>query len=257
MPGWTATTIGPSAKLQSRAGTALMGAATTPTPGPSSVGPVNALAQLPITADVLRSPSMNLVDPTLASRPFVNPNTGAREVAAQASVYQQPNVPAFLQEAVSKLNAEQALRRSMQSELLNKIMSNAQAGGPDAYLWQEALRAASVTPGAHVNFAAPIENPALAAAQQTAAQAYQQEAAQRTHAVMAANQATNNLHRLEMQRSALGNAAFGMYQGSPQQKLDQRLFDATLAATPTSSVQLLGRSAARNSGGWTPTMPTY
>ncbi len=131
------------------------------TPQVSAVGPVNALAQNNVTADSLRTTASSLADPSLGSRKYVNPNTGIRDVAASGSVYAQPDVPAFLSQAVSSLNAEQSLRRSLQAEWNDKLLRGAtgQIAGADPYVWMEALRAASVSPGASVAFGQQIADP--------------------------------------------------------------------------------------------------
>lgn len=136
-------------------------AASLVTPQDSAVGPVNALAQNNVTADSLRTTPSTLADSALGSRRFVNPNTGIRDAAVSASVYAQPDTPAFLSQAVSQLNAEQALRRSLQAEWNDKLLRGAtgQIGGADPYVWMEALRAASVSPGASVAFGQAIQDP--------------------------------------------------------------------------------------------------
>lgn len=244
---WTATSIAPRSSLASRTPSA-----TLPALPESSVGPINSYSQLPITADMLRAASPDFInDSSLASRSPTSP--GAGTVAASTSVYRQPNAPAFLQQSIANLNAEQALRRSSQAELLDRITKGVAAGGPDAYLWMEALRAASVSPGAHVNFAEAIQNPVAAQAQFDAAQAFKQKTQQNTSAINTAQNAASNVAKLQQRRTALGSAPFGMYQNSPQQRLDQQLMDAQMAAQPESSVQKLGRAAAGNNLAF----PTY
>lgn len=136
--------------------------ATLVTPKPSATGAVNALAQNNVTADALRTTPSTLADSSLGSRRFKNPNTGIRDVAASASVYNQADVPAFLSQAVSSLNAEQALQRSLQAEWNDKLLRGAMgqySGSADPYVWMEALRAASVGPGSSVNFGQAIQDP--------------------------------------------------------------------------------------------------
>lgn len=223
----------------------------------SSVGSINALAQLPITADSMKTMSPDFLnDPTLGSRTTANPLTGFRQPVASASVYSTSNVPAFLQSEVAKLNAEQALRRSAQAELLDRIIKGASSGAPDAYMWQEALRAASVSPGAHVNFGSSVMDPTVGQGYASAAEAFRQKTAQDVAAINAANAAQTNVTKLTQQRQRLGSSPFGMYFGSPQQRIDQQLFDATLAAQPNSAVQQLGRAAARNSSP-PPSLPMF
>jgi hypothetical protein len=121
------------------------------------------MAQNNVSAESLRTTPSTLADSALGSRHFLNPNTGIRDVAATGSVYAQSDVPAFLSQAVSSLNAEQSLRRSMQAEWNDKLLRGAMgqyaAGGADPYVWMEALRAASVNPGSSVNFGQAIQDP--------------------------------------------------------------------------------------------------
>ncbi len=137
-------------------------------PQPSATGPVNALAQNNVTAESLRTTPSTLADSSLGSRKYVNPNTGIRDVAVSGSVYAQPDVPAFLSQAVAGLNAEQALQRSMKAEwndrLMRGVMGQYADGGADPYVWAEALRAASVGPGSSVSFGQQIADPHAAQA---------------------------------------------------------------------------------------------
>jgi hypothetical protein len=73
-----------------------------------------------------------LSDPTLASRHYLNPNTGIRDPIASGSVYAMDNVPAYLSQAVASLNQEQALRRSLQAEWNDRILRQALNGGSDS-----------------------------------------------------------------------------------------------------------------------------
>lgn len=145
----------------------------------SVVGPINALAQSPLQADVLRTTPQTLADTTLGSRKYVNPNTGIRDPVVSGSVYEQPDTPAFLSQAVANLNAEQALRRSLQAEWNNRLLGGVAAGGPDAFLYAEALRAASVAPGSSVAFGQQIADPQTGSAQKTAAETMAKEQAAR------------------------------------------------------------------------------
>jgi hypothetical protein len=224
-----------------------------PTPAPSTVGSVNGYAQLPITADMLRTTPETLNDPSLGSRKFTNPLEGMRQPVASASVFAQPDVPPYLQNALASLNAEQALRRSMQAELTNRIVAGAQSGGPNAYLWQEALRAAAVTPGAHVNFGQSVQNPLIGQGYYDASEAYKQRAAQQTRAITAANTANQN-SIIPPFEGVMQNPG-GAFNPAYQAYINRQIM-ANQTASPGSSVQQLGRSAAYG-GGWTPMLPSY
>lgn len=262
--GWTSGTL--TAPLASRTPTQISGskAALPPTLAPptSSIGLVNAAGQSPYSAASLMTPASNTVDPTLGSRMYQNPLTGFRDVVAQTSVYAQPQAPAFLQNAISGLNSEQTMARSAQAELLDRLVKGASGqtatgmpgGGGDPYLWQEALRAASVNPGAHVNFGAAVADPRQGISAITSANALAAKAAQQTAAIKAANSIPAQLAELQRRKALMGPAGYN-YMGSAQQKLDRQIFDLQDAGAATSGVQQLGQSAARSSSGWT--LPTY
>lgn len=260
--GWTSGTL--TAPLASRTPSQIR--PPLPAPGSSEVGPVNALAQQPYSAASLLTRPTDAVDQTLGSRLYQNPLTGFREVAAQQSVYAQPSAPAFLQNAIAGLNAEQTMARSAQSELVDRIMkgaagqtaTGAPGGGGDPYLWQEALRAASVNPGAHVNFGAAVTDPRQGLAAITSANALSAKAAQQTAAIRAANAVPIQIAALQKRRDQLGYAGFGQYAGSRQQALDRQLFNLEDQGAAASGIQQLGQKAARSSSGWvTPAMNFY
>lgn len=206
------------------------------------------------TAATISPTTLN--DPTLASRHFIDPMTGYRDVGATASTFQNPNVPAYLTQAVANLNATQSMRQAYQQDLTQKILRGVQSGGPSSYLWAEALRGASVMPGAHVNFNTPVQNPLIGEGYFNAAAAFQQRAKEQAEAIKAASTAQSKLALLQQQRSMLGPTPFGTYDQSPQKKLDDQIFNTQLNVQPQSSVQQLGVSAARG-GGWMPTLPSY
>lgn len=259
--GWTSGTL--TAPLASRTPSQLR--QPLPAPGPSEVGPVNALAQSPYSAASLMTKPTDAVDQTLGSRLYMNPLTGFREVAAQQSVYAQPSAPAFLQNAISNLNAEQTMARSAQSELVDRIMKGASGltatgapgGGGDPYLWQEALRAASVNPGAHVNFGAAVADPRQGMAAITSANALAMKAAQQSAAIQAARSIPVQILALQKKRDLLGPAAGGFYAGSRQQVMDRQLFDLQGQAEATSGIQQLGQKSARSNSGWMTPMTNF
>lgn len=254
--GWTSGSISHNSDLHDQA-LATLAPTQYASPATSDVGSVNGLAQLPMTAaDLLASPS-DIHDPKLASAPYGNPGTGFRDAPIISSVYQTNNVPGFLQQSIANLNAEQALKRSLQSELVNRIVGGMQGGGPNAYLWTEALRSAAVNPGAHVSFNAAVQNPLIGQGYNTAANAYAGKTTQQTQALSAANRAGAAIPELEQQRAKLGSVVMGGYTGSAQQKLDHQISGAYEAASPNSSTQRLARSVSGPNSGWFPTLPTY
>lgn len=145
----------------------------------SVVGAINAAAQAPITADTLLTSRSAARDPALASRQYMNPYTGVRDPVLQGSVYANTDTPAWLAGEVAALNAEQAMRRSAQAEIFNKIFGQAQVGGPEGLPWLEVLRAAVLQPGVEAGFGSQVVDPNIgiaankqAEANQTAAGAY-------------------------------------------------------------------------------------
>lgn len=145
----------------------------------SVVGAINAAAQAPITAEDLLTSKGKAVDPALESRKYLNPYTGVRDPAVTGSVYAHADTPAWLAGEVAALNAEQALRRSAQAEVFNKVFQQAQVGGNEGLPWLEVLRAAVLQPGVEAGFGSSVVDPQIglaalkeAEASKTAAGAY-------------------------------------------------------------------------------------
>lgn len=203
----------------------------------SIVGPVNAKAQAPLTATDLNTTPSTLVDPTLGSRSSVNPNTGIRDPVLSASVYSQPDVPAYLSQAVAALNEEQALKRSLQAEWNNRLMEGAGSGGPNSYLFAEALRAASVSPGASVGFGQRIADPAVGRAQAVAAN---------TQAVIEADRRRAFMELEAIRKKMTGTNLVG------NQYAD--LYTRAQELSPAGSYVGRGGSGV-GGGGWTPRAP--
>lgn len=211
----------------------------------SVVGPINAVGQKSASAADLLTRGGYARDRKLASRDFMNPNTGVRSPAIVASVYRQPNMPAYLTQAVERLNMEQGLRRSLQSEWNNRILRQAATPGPDQYLWMEAARAASVSPGAAVTFRQAVQNPMIG-------QGYK---AMATEQANVEKQRVANLTRAENLQRQLA----GMPLNSPgRAELMLQIRDAQeLAKGLPSSTANPGAAASRpppkpNPSGWTP-----
>lgn len=244
--GWRTSTIAPKMVTQP--------AAFTPAPAlpQSSVGPVNAFAQQTGTAaDLFRSPTA-LRDPTLASRSYGSTMPGAVKPAFAESVYQRPQVPAFLTQAVSDLNTGQSLQRSLAAEWQNKIFSAAtDKENPNSYLFQEALRAASVNPGSHVSFGAAVQSPLIGQGYQAAAEGQAKLSQAQAGAISAPQQYQEQIAALQRERQQIGQNAFGMYSGSRQKQIDDQLFNlqGLLAGS-----QMVAAGNNRSSG-WTSQLP--
>jgi hypothetical protein len=260
--GWTGRSISHNADLHDAAHETLSAAVmdTMPQAPSSSVGSVNSSAQLNTPASQLAMTPETLHDPSLGSRGTINPNTGLREAPIVASVSQMGNgsVPDILKQSIANLNAEQTMKRAMQAELVNRIVSGVATGGPNSYLWTEALRSAAVNPGAHVQFNAAVQNPLLGEGYKQAASAYADKTAQQTQALKAANNSAGDIASLQAQRARLGSTVMGAnYSNSPQQQLDAKITDAYLAGSPNSATQQLARSVSGPNSGWFSALPTF
>lgn len=135
----------------------------------SVVGAINAAAQAPIRAEDLLTSTGDARDPSLESRKFMNPYTGVRDPAVVGSLYAQPDTPAWLANEVAALNDEQALRRSAQAEVFNKVFEQATGGG--GLPWLEVLRAAVLQPGVEAGFGSAVVDPNVGRAAMTEAEA--------------------------------------------------------------------------------------
>lgn len=213
--------------------------------------PLPNIATQGYTAGNLARTPGKLNDPTLASRAFGSTVPGAVKPAFAESVYQRPNVPAYLAQAVTDLNTGQSLQRSLQSEWNNKILGLASGGGPNSYLYQEALRAASVSPGAHVNFGAAVQSPLLGEGYKAAAVGQANLTNAQAGAIAAPQQYQAQIAALQKERQQLGQNAFGMYSNSRQQQIDNQLFNLQGLLAGSQNV-----AAGNNrSSGWTSTLP--
>lgn len=243
--GWRTSTIAPKMVTQPQTPVAA-------TQLPQSyVGPLNALAQQPYTAaSLMRSPGA-VNDPKLASRAYGSTVPGTVKPAFAESVYQRPEVPAYLAQAVTDLNTGQSLQRSLQSEWNNKILGLASGGGANGYLFQEALRAASVSPGAHVNFGAAVQNPDIGTGYLQAAQGQKAQALATAGAIGAPQQYQQQIAALQRERQQLGANAFGQYSGSRQKAIDDQLFNLQGLLAGANTVA----AGQTRSSGWTSQLP--
>lgn len=218
----------------------------------SAVGGVNALAQNNVSADSLRTTPSTLSDTGLASRKFMNPNTGIRDVAASGSVYAMSDVPAFLSQAVSSLNAEQSLRRSLQAEWNDKLLRGAMgqySGSADPYVWMEALRAASVGPGSNVSFGQAIQDPNSGKAALLRAQAQQVLNSQKAEAI---HQALGTSYNLNKTASGVSSPGWGLGGSIPSNSIDSQRSVLQDQARFLSPIATSAAGGGQPSGWWTP-----
>lgn len=183
--GWTAASLMPDKGLHDAAhnaiGSTFPDLPATPAAQPGTFGAVGGLTP----ASTLKGDTMpfntplpgytpssfatgsapGLVDPTLASRPYTSSPAGSMNSVAQASAYNTPNVPGFLQNAVNTLNSNQSAQWSAQNDIINKIFGNIKTGSADESQWLDVLRAAVIKPGSAGYFGQAIQNPTLQAQQ--------------------------------------------------------------------------------------------
>lgn len=180
---------------------------------------------------------------------FSGSDTRQKDVAVRTSTFSNPNVPAYLNQAISDLNSEQSLKRSLQQEWQDRLFRMASSDSPDAYLWQEALRAASVAPGTSVTFGSAIDNPELARAKVGQAKAISEESVSRKRVLDEPMMQQRQLSDLEKRRAQLGQTVFGGYSGSAQQGLDNEISNLQLRI-----LNPAGLPSSRSSG-WSPSLP--
>lgn len=209
----------------------------------------------PVTPNAFATVPQQLSDPTLGSRPVssVNPTRPHGTESLSMSVYGTPNVPGFLTQAVSNLNAEQSLQRALRQEWQNRLVQLASTPGENQFLWQEALRAASVQPGANVTFASPVFDPSLSQSYQTAVETYTEESKARAEAANQPNTLLQRQQQLEAEKARLGANPFGQYTGSRQSEIDTELQNIYQQQQNT-----MARPRSVSAGaGWVPAFPRF
>lgn len=164
--GWTTSAYRPAGG----------GAGVAPAPAAAHVvqgGTVTPGAPVNTAANLMTTPSTGF-DSGLHSRQFLNPLTGNRQVSAASSVYSNPNVPAYLTDAVNSLNQTQLQKQmqltSFQNQLINMYKdAGTQAASAPGFLapgqsyspWSTAatqmaqmggaLQTSALQPGAHLS----------------------------------------------------------------------------------------------------------
>lgn len=224
--GWTASGLLPNPDLHAQA----LGTLSTPQ---SLTGTNAGTSGLPeITANDLKTGSVALNDPKLASRAFTGVPTGFGTIAAQTGVGAiggSANIPAWLQGQLSDLNALQKNRSNLYQSILSPVFK-AQAD----YLGQLGAGFKDIT-GAQVA--------------KTKAQ---------TSAIQSAQSVQTKLADLQRRRDQLmsqpGSTSAWGGPSAAIQDLDKQISTLHLQAKGTSGTQRLGQSAAIS--GWSPiTMP--
>lgn len=190
-------------------------------PAPAGTGGTTNPGAPANTANDLKTSTAGLNDPTLGSRGYTNPLTGNRQVVAQGSVYLQPQVPAFLTQAINDLNDEQARKRMMLSEWQSNLLKRYDTAGANAYLLAPALTAMSAQPGSSVTLAGSsiFQNPVTGQAQKTVADAT--DYAKR----VAASAPQSMDYEIGKVQQQLNNLPTGFGTGQQRYDLQQQLMD--------------------------------
>ena len=231
--GWTAATLAPNEQLQD---------ATLSTVDASVTGAADAL----LAPDVLRTTPQALGDPTLGSRAFRSSPQDAIPVA-RTSVYQTPNAPAFLADAVARLNATQAGQQTAQQRLVQQLLGIVGGGNPNAYLVAPALAAAAGGgggPGSGGLSLAPIQNPLIGQGYSELAKAQAGRATAQTTAINRVNDLQSQILDLKRRQAQQPQSSTFSWGGSGQNTAN-KIFDLE---QQLKSAQQLGTAAA--SSGW-------
>lgn len=146
----------------------------------------------PITVEDFMTEPVALNDPKLGSRRVTSiPQGLPRETAGSISVYGNFQAPAYLTDAVNRLNQSQSSSARLQDEYRQQLLDAVLGGN---YLAAEALRAASVQPGTSVAFGQQVADPNVGAGYAQQATAAAAESQQRTQAY---SQLTNQQAQLQ------------------------------------------------------------
>jgi hypothetical protein len=168
------------------------------TPEQVAQNAINSPSEAPRTIsvdDFLTSPTA-LVDPKLGSRQFSSAPTSSAvpiNVGASVSAFGNAPAPAFLTDAVNRLNQTQSNFRSSEDSFRGKLLDAVLGGN---FLAAEALRASAARPGTNIAFGAPVQNPQIGQGFLASSQAAAGESNARTTAV---NQQTSQLSTLQNQ----------------------------------------------------------
>ena len=228
---------------------AASGAPASPIPG----APEATKRQFSLVTDFVTNQSNpNITDPSIASRGYMNLPSNYAQPLVSASVYSNPNVPAFLAGAVDRINATQLERYSAQQDLINKLFRGVEGGGENAYMLAEALRAAAATPGANINFGSAVTDPRFGKGYQTQSNAFAANLDANTAVTRGALDLQQQIQALRKKRdeAAAKNAGTLSFGPSEAGKIDNQIINLMMQQKGYSSVP-------RTTSGWTPTMPRF
>jgi hypothetical protein len=165
-------------------------------------------------ADFMTQPAA-LNDPALASRGFNStPTTAPLTVGASVSAFNNFPAPAFLTDAVNRLNTTQSLRAMEQADFRQQLLDATLSGN---FLAAEALRASAVQPGTSVGFGSAVLDPQIGQAALTQSEAAAHESSVRTSALQSATSQEEALRAqlMDVQRDiARVTPAGGQFGGS-------------------------------------------
>jgi hypothetical protein len=232
--GWTANSIVPPTVQQPPINNALINPSTAVTP------------------DTLQTTApTGLVDPSLGSRAFMSLPAGYAQPLASASVYETPNAPAYLADQVANLNAQQAMRRTAQDDLVRQLLGGVAGGGENAYLYASALQAASAVPGSHLALPT-IQNPAIGRGYLAQSNAAAARTTAQTRSINQAKFIQDEITRLQQQRTTPYLGGFSWGNDPVLARTDERIRNLRQQLPGAQSVA--GNAAF--GAGWVP-MPSY
>jgi hypothetical protein len=162
----------------------------------------------PVTVEDFMTEPVALNDPKLGSRRISSaPTTLPKTVGASISAYGNFQAPAFLTDAVNRLNQSQTSAARLQDEYRQQLLDAVLGGN---YLAAEALRAASVVPGSSVSFGQAVTDPTVGKAYAEQAKAAAAESGARTDEYTRVTNETSDLeNRLKSVTEQLGSMPFG------------------------------------------------
>lgn len=214
----------------------------------------------PITADDFLTVPNQAADPKLESRTFSStPTTQPVQVGASVSAFGNAPAPAFLTNAVNKLNATQSAFQSSENAFRNELLDAVLSGN---YLAAEALRAAAVRPGTSVSFGGSVENPQIGQGYLLQSQSAADEAASRKQAlgqqVAQTGALQAQLNSTEQQLRGIPRSSNTLATASQGQKTAGLQFQQRqLQQQLERQREILAGGGAFASSGFVPSLPRY
>jgi hypothetical protein len=222
--------------------------------------------------DFATTQGKGLNDPSLGSVNFLSRAQALpTEVPISTSVYQNPNVPDFLQGQINQLNSENLLARQARQDLIDRLFIAASEGDYNAW---EALRTVGIAPGAAASFGQAIKPPVVAEAEADKLGSEASLNRERQYQARALDRQKNELESklLKLQALPVSSGIIGSgSQSDPwgRKKLQQEILDLRIqqlkgggGATQVASSALQGGNRVNITNAWVggnafPALPTY